>query len=84
MEEVIKKAIEGGYKPDDIQPWLNKETVLDPSFWQSLGKACWWNRRKFFHGNLDDEWAENALKFYEINLSQSWFDAVEYLKSICK
>ena len=42
MEEVIKKAIEGGYKPDDVQPWLNKETVLDHLFWQSLGKAlCW-------------------------------------------
>lgn len=73
MENIIKKAIEGGWKPCDLISKWNKceidynkigreegvwlknpegdgcfqtytQTVLDPLFWQSLGKACEWGR----------------------------------------
>lgn len=58
MENIIKKAIEGGWNPNKIElsipqnkDWFiknvdKKKTILDPLFWQSLGKACGWNTRK--------------------------------------
>lgn len=45
MEAIIQKAIEGGYV-DLAHPEHETEqaiTVLDPLFWQALGKACGWN-----------------------------------------
>lgn len=49
MEEAIKKAIEGGYLKalNDItglpSDFLNESAVLlDPLFWQALGKAEGW------------------------------------------
>ena len=43
MEEIIKKAIEGGYKwTDPHEDGSYQEIVCDPFFWQALGKACGW------------------------------------------
>lgn len=50
MENIIKKAIEGGYNNLTVTQFnLLKENklrvelfVLDPLFWQALGKACGW------------------------------------------
>lgn len=40
LEEIVKKAIEGGYEHNcDLS---GKLMLLDPLFWQSLGKACGW------------------------------------------
>lgn len=52
MESIIKKAIEGGYKPSEI---YLEETAYgadyqfhaistDPLFFQALGKACGWDK----------------------------------------
>jgi len=53
IEQIIKKAIEGGYASD--RPEYARQhlitgfegdfrfMVLDPLFWQALGKACGWN-----------------------------------------
>lgn len=52
MEQAIRKAIEGGYNPNwnihKIQefPELYDKALLDPLFWQALGKAEWWNNIK--------------------------------------
>jgi len=52
METIIKKAIEGGYKLvdsdgytmslEEIEITENKDIVLDPLFFQALGKSCEW------------------------------------------
>lgn len=60
IEQTIKKAIEGGYEPDDydLRALANLEKdsasmpesvtamfVLDPQFWQSLGKSMGWEQK---------------------------------------
>jgi hypothetical protein len=99
MNEIIKKAIEGGWMSDypnfdrlRISPayyefWDNKgvskrvgtegDILLDPLFWQALGKACGWG-----DVTKDKDWLANALEFHEINLTEGWDKAVEYLTSI--
>ena len=73
MEQIIKKAIEGGWKPemkkegviitgekvffDFIEnpsarvshqtSFSFSEIVLDPLFWQSIGKACGWKEQPY-------------------------------------
>lgn len=52
MKEAIQKAIEGGYKIlswDIGSPVYDKnEVLLDPLFWQSIGKALGWNEDHFY------------------------------------
>lgn len=102
FETIIKKAIEGGYKNSDFiirsKSVIHRQThenvnfnqmILDPLFWQSLGKACsWgfvWNPLAGCHTNQNPEqWQDNALKFHEINLTQSFDDAVKYLSELVK
>ena len=51
MNNAIQKAIEGGYKssrqrPSLVPNWTVEQidsTLLDPLFWQYLGKAMGWN-----------------------------------------
>lgn len=50
IEQAITKAIEGGWnkesivQPMDTGPANLAKAILDPSFWQSLGKAMGWNK----------------------------------------
>lgn len=60
MKEAIKKAIEGGYKVNGLvlekgelfafgrpdQQKIEQYCLLDPLFWQCLGKHEGWNERK--------------------------------------
>lgn len=88
MESIIKKAIEGGYdqklRTDNI-PHI--ECVFDPLFWQSIGKACTYdvkeenNHAKWSH---KDSWKHYAIRFHEINLTEGWNSAVEYLLEVIK
>lgn len=118
MENIIKKAIEGGYDKKYIpvigidfpRHHTTVTTILmDRDFWQALGKACGWgcncdNGHVFVgYGGEDNtdpiwdgcqncvsggvythqnDWKENALRFHEINLTQSWDEAVKWLESI--
>lgn len=100
METIIKKAIEGGWKrhynmpthPDIFLADVGNyeyQIVLDPLFWQSLGKACGWKietKGSGFGDNVDVwekyEWLTYAKEFHEINLTEGWEKAVEYLESI--
>lgn len=123
MENIIKKAIEGGWKQEYKdhklkkqykQPhyWAEKDNVsskidvkymvLDPLFWQALGKACGWEEktRTYFCWGCNtgevqrrheacqclykETWKYHALLFYEINLTEGWKKAVEYLQKITK
>ena len=116
MENIINKAIEGGY-PNAIyqksEPnWVNdtnfKLCILDPLFWQALGKACpikevtmtvpaRYVRRVTKNGietinwpthtrkrKFPFSWKKHALKFHEINLTQGFEKAVEYLEDLIK
>ena len=90
MENIIKKAIEGGWvnvkgaTEEQIKVVLEVELknpyriVCDHLFWQALGKACRWNW-------LDKRnWKYFAIHFHEINLTQGWDKAVEYLEDLIK
>lgn len=108
MQDIIKKAIEGGY--DDLPPFfysafgeqipkanIPKLTfysyILDPLFWQALGKACGWNEEpvdkiysneSMMRSFLVPEWLHISMRFHEINLTQGWDKAVEYLEDLIK
>lgn len=107
MENIIKKAIEGGYandRPEYARQHLItgfegdfRFMVIDPLFWQSLGKACGWEGRQsdmvdaFAYamsartGKIPKTvWQRNALKFHEINLTEGWDKAVEWLNGLIK
>ena len=64
MENIIKKAIEGGYGGKGyfnifslgIKRDAEYYMVLDPLFWQSLGKAC--------------GWTETSIKYLGISISK--------------
>lgn len=102
MENIIKTAIAGGYrgvshrnqegrctgvyvlKGDDIA-WV----VLDPLFWQALGKARGWtdkyikkNNGSFIYGGKI--WLNTGLTFHRINLTEGWDAAIIYLKELIK
>jgi hypothetical protein len=38
----IRKAVEGGYAPNLMTHGLQPEDLLDPDFWQALGKTEGW------------------------------------------
>lgn len=106
MDEIIKKAIEGGYldngdryvtKIDGVFIGYNNSIVLDSIFWQALGKACGWGNTHYIGCNSNGGewqecgecdcsarfvWRENALRFYEINLTGGWNKAVTYLTEV--
>lgn len=117
MEQIIKKAIEGGwitFNKDDTQKEKDYkvkvfvenpcQVVIQQSFWQALGKACGWKNDEWVtclygcqimfdgegcHHNISTRdkpripfWQYHALKFHEINLTQGFDKAVEYLKEI--
>lgn len=115
MEQIIKKAIEGGYMFTDIMDgyelscrteciyyktfegedkYIPYEVILmNPLFWQSLGKACEWEKNTCPHLGMCcgkcplmdiPEWQSKAIRFYEINLTEGWDAAVAYLESITK
>lgn len=96
MDSIIKKAIAGGFKT-----WTkisDEEIVLDPLFWQALGKACGWEGKRCSachqiaphprHAScdggwlLEEAWLHNALLFHAKNLTESFQKAVEYLKEV--
>lgn len=96
MENIIKKAIDGGYKKEryyfdengnfDDEPY--EVILMKADFWQALGKACGWSEWSGEMGIMSEEeialWKFYALSFYEINLTQGWDKAVEYLEDLIK
>lgn len=65
--------------------------VLDPLFWQALGKACRWDILGIGQPfNMGGDWYEEewhihyAIKFHLINLTEGWDKAVAYLEELVK
>lgn len=101
MENIIKKAMSVGWKQGEWVPnWAMGEelkinfhsAILDPLFWQALGKASKWDdanviesgelQHPQFHRHyryVTPLWKFRALMFYEINLNEGWDKAVEHL-----
>lgn len=89
MENIIRKAIEGGYirkngsfslpmklnDEFDIWEYDHNAIVLDPLFWQTLGKACGWQK---------NQCSANYRTFMMRNYHSGWSKACEYLESITK
>jgi stalled ribosome alternative rescue factor ArfA len=76
-----------------VQEIAIASVLIDPLFWQALGKACGWGGYLVcpicFNGTGRDSdepfmdiWQYNAIKFHEINLTQGWDKAVEYLEDL--
>lgn len=103
MENIIRKAIDGGWQPKShpqvsfkkdstIQAFCmvtSNAFVLDPLFWQALGKSCGWNPNATrvegtAQYSRDPEWMSQASRFYRINLTEGWEKAVEYLSDLIK
>ncbi len=80
--------------------YVDELMLMDKTFWQALGKACGWKGKKrdmfdkiiFAQMGIDIErdaplkdcWKLFALRFHEINLTEGWDKAVEYLNSLIK
>lgn len=67
MEEAIKRAVMVGYdyveiKENEFAPLLrmsaNNIALLDPLFWQALGRHEGWGKESYF----EDQWDEESWK----------------------
>lgn len=92
MQEIIKKAIEGGYKtflsPVDVDfprcKTLRESMCMDKDFWVSLGKACGWGIDRESYMQFIPQWRDYAIRFHEINLTEGWDAAVSWLNDLIK
>ena len=76
IQQAIEKAIEGGYRPTGdkndyrtelvIRAMRKEAILLDPLFWQALGKAMGWLKY-----TRDDECSADNLDIKEIS-NQKW------------
>lgn len=99
MKEIIKRAIEGGWDEKKWFETDSNSSIsffMDRSFWDALNKACGWyeGRYKQGVGKIEPnrkvveihrkDWLSFATNFYQINLTQGWDKAVEYLTNLIK
>lgn len=94
MEKIIKKAIEGGWRESGYDKQVSativifRSNILDPLFWQALGKACGWRNKRTYNQadqlEVESYWTIYALRFHEINLTEGFSKAVEWLEELIK
>lgn len=89
MEEAIKRAIEGGWKPKrvvlDQITMRHEEILLDPLFWQALGKAEGWKQEGVISSAKmakKPDWVYQWIKFIE-HLAEGK-DADSFFKELLK
>lgn len=88
MEEIIKKAIEGGYGKNkhtyDGYCLVEEAVLLDPLFWQALSNYCRWDGKMLTSERTiySNAWKDKALEFYEINLTEGWDKAIKWLEDL--
>lgn len=67
MEKVFELVIEAGWgsKRSLSESPFRREDLLDPTFWQALGKALGWNKWEGFNKPYDmkDEWQDQWHRF---------------------
>lgn len=98
IETIIQKAIEGGYAGYRVnQDRVFNETeratlaksfvkykevhLMSPYFWRALSKACKWSYSELGEAS-NPMWNFNAMRFFEINLTESFEAAVAYLSAL--
>lgn len=89
---VIEKVLESGWRTDEKQPAeffdAYEYYILDPAFWQALGKSCGWHRCTIIsnendypiphkHSNSCQVYIMRAQVFFELiltggNTEQFW------------
>lgn len=113
MDEILQKAKKRGYHyvkaKSETERLSGKfaKIVMEPEFWQALGKACGWGEYPDYKIELPMLFEEEiqaapaitqkqfgykiekhspymwyAIRFHQINLTEGWKKAVEYLSSI--
>jgi hypothetical protein len=71
-QDAIKQAIEGGFVTPklssalDLNAFAVSMSLLDPRFWQALGKARWWPYKS---AEFIYEWPHFANEWFEIRMS---------------
>lgn len=71
---------------------LDAVLVIDPLFWQALGKSIGWKEkytiddpewRTLSYGKMLERTPKNmCIRFHTINYTEGWQAAVEYLESL--
>ena len=82
-----------GYEGMATSMYSTHKALLDPLFWQALSKSCGWRERnyayilsntinQYTHDAGAPQWKFIALRFHEINLTEGWNSAIEYLYNL--
>ena len=89
IEQAIEKAIEGGYKhPNvsngiDISPSNLNLTLLNPLFWQALGKSMGWKYMAYRQGRWNryelDQQMMSDTAFSQEEWLYYWHYFIDYL-----
>lgn len=92
METIIIKSQDGGYTKElsfnESYSQYQNRIVLDPLFWQALCKDMnqgMWRSSYTGEGRYmksAPRWLWESMNFHEINLTEGWDKAVQYLESI--
>lgn len=78
IEQAIKYAIEGGYNQNNLYPSMKRnyieinEALLDPKFWQALGKSRGWKNHRNDSDSLRCTVCGRAIE-YQINEENECF-----------
>ena len=91
IEQIIKKAIEGGYPAqgyfsdiiqikatDNVREGLKNAMFLDPDFWKSLGKAMGWEipvKANYEEGGRK----ENQFSVMQPSWKEQWHNFIDHL-----
>lgn len=70
---------------------MNKQEALEnviknpmsAEAWQECGKACGWGDKSII-GSIIPKWQYVAFRFHEINLTQGFEEAVDWLEELIK
>jgi len=82
MEKAIQKAIEGGYIESIHDGWKEwqGDYLLDPIFWQCLGKAEGWKKWKKDGGmELDEPVSRGQEPFLQPSWKWYWHSFIDHI-----
>ena len=85
IEEAIERACAAGYKGDEhfllnLPEYAKSQIWLDPSFWQSLGKALGWNTYAVcMHDGMVNCHKDNHWGGYEGQYLYHWHRFIDHL-----
>lgn len=76
MEKTLKKAIEGGYNIRAEHKLMFEGTIskmlLDPLFWQALGKACGWTHKMIPTAFVEFEDGDDEDTMLDWDSTEGW------------